>query len=126
MTEQEKRYVAEKVLGWDVGKECVWEGDTCTGKRNYWRSQGGSIYRIDTLPDFSEPEYLGPLWNALVEEALSNDVDSIAALGARMFNGSLSGEVSVVNLNTNTTYAHATLPNPNLAIIAAFEALEGK
>ncbi len=56
MTEQEKRYVAEKMLGW-----AEW---THSHAGHFWVANGKEV---GALPDFTQLEYLGLLWEALCE-----------------------------------------------------------
>ncbi len=117
MTEQEKRYVAEEMLGWDYREDeeypyCVilW-GDT----------------QMETdIPDFTLPEWLGPLWKALCEKVRDSAIDGVIALGANGIDDEPLHEASVVDLFNEITYAHASDSNPNLAVIAAYKALEGE
>lgn len=111
MTEQEKRYVAEKMLGW---------------KR---RDDGGPYYEMvggtqidDDAVDFTSEEWLGPLWKALcevVEERWGHQ--TYANLRTREERTRVWLGVTPASPAWDREY----YDNPNLAVIAAHKALEG-
>ncbi len=118
MTEQDKRYVAEKMLGWKYDADLdIW------GLADGWVP----IEAGWNLPKFNpdDPEYLGPLWEALWETCNkmgrgNYDITLVQA----------GDEAAQANVNVDgdawkglKSCTGGIQPNPNLAVIAAHKAL---
>ena len=116
MTDEEKRYVAEKMLGWKYDADLgIW------GLADGWVP----IEAGWNLPKFNpdDPEYLGPLWTALcevVEERRGHQ--TYANLRTREERSRVWLGVTPASPAWDGEY----YDNPNLAVIAAHKALEGK
>ena len=109
MTEQEKRYVAEKMLGWKVVSD---RADLCGD--HY--IMGDEVQIACDAVDFTSEEWLGPLWKALVEKHSRGETRGPLSLIPR--------GVIVTPYGKRLTKMFPN-QNPNLAVIVAHKALEG-
>ncbi len=130
MTEQEKRYVAEKMLGWAEGVDFFDKHGELNKVDWIDHGESGENERLIGRPvDFTQPDWLGPLWKALCEKARKikhqarlYDVDVAKTDGCK------ESVVWVVDVYTGAydiDKIEARDSNPNLAVIAAYRALEG-